>query len=297
MLDEVLDRFLGLAGRPRQVTPLTGGLSHRSFRVVTPTVTAVLRIPTGAPGLLGVDHENEYRNTVAAHAAGVGPPVLDRLPDLGVTLVGWLDGAPPDLHDPAALDRVVAACRTLHAGPRFAVDLDLPGVQRRYRALCAEHDLAVPPGYDAHQSAFDRVAAVLAAGSEGTVPCHNDLGAANMLDDGERVAFVDYEYSGNNDPDLELGNLAGEGGIRAHDVVTRYYGRPRPSRTARAELYSILAAHTWVLWAAIQGGIGGGPDLGAWGAARYARAVAGLTSPGLPHLLDTAAGTDPRETG
>jgi aminoglycoside phosphotransferase (APT) family kinase protein len=285
--DEVLDRLPSLAGHPRVLTPLTGGLSNHSYRVETPTVTAVLRIPTGAPGPLGVDRENEYRNTIAAHAAGIGPPLLDRLPDLGVTVVGWLDGVPPDLHDPAALDRVVAACRTLHGGPRFAVDIDLPALQRRYRGLCA----AVPAGYDAHQPTFDRITAVLAARAEGTVPCHNDLGAANMLDDGERVAFVDYEYSGNNDPDLELGTLAGEAGLPPAEVVGRYYGRPRPSRIARAALYGVLAAHTWVLWGVIQQGAGG-PDLGSWVAAQYARAVAGLTSPDLPGLLEAALRSD-----
>ncbi|HEY0485511.1 MAG TPA: phosphotransferase [Mycobacteriales bacterium] len=290
-LDAVLDRLPSLAQRPRTITPLTGGLSNHSYRVETPAVTAVLRIPSGAPGLLGVDRANEYRNTTAAHAAGIGPPVLDHLPDLGVTVVGWLDGAPPDLRDPAALDRVVAACRTLHGGPRFAVDIDLPALQRRYRGLCASHGLAVPPGYDDHQRAFDRVAALVAAGAERTVPCHNDLGAANMLDDGVRVAFVDYEYSGNNDPDFELGNLAGQAGLPPEEVVARYYGRWRPSRTARATLYGVLTAHTWVLWGVIQAGTGG-PELGTWITEQHARAVAGLTSPGLPDLLGAALGSD-----
>jgi thiamine kinase-like enzyme len=27
---------------------------------------------------------------------------------------------------------------------------------------------------------------------EGRVPCHNDLLAANMVDDGERIWFIDY---------------------------------------------------------------------------------------------------------
>jgi thiamine kinase-like enzyme len=149
----------------------------------------------------------------------------------------------------------------------------------------------VPPGYDDHQRAFDRVAAVVATGAEGTVPCHNDLGAANMLDDGERTAFVDYEYSGNNDPDLELGHLAGEAGLPPAEVVGRYYGRARPSRTARVTLYGVLAAYTWVLWGVIQEGTGG-PDLAGWVAGQYARAVAGFTSPGLGDLLDAALLTD-----
>ena len=63
-----------------------------------------------------------------------------------------------------------------------------------------------------------------------TVPCHNDLLAANMLDDGTRVRLIDYEYAGNNDAAFELGNIWSEAALPPEllDVlVTAYYGRPR----------------------------------------------------------------------
>jgi thiamine kinase-like enzyme len=294
VLDEVLDRFPSLAGRPRTVTPLPGGLSNHSYRVTTPAVTAVLRVPAGDAGLLGVDREHEYRNSLAAHAAGVGPPVLDRVGELMV--VGWVDGrtlTPADLHDPAVLHRVTTACRTLHAGPRFAGDVDLATVQRRYRSLCARHGWRVPPAYDQHQQTVEQIAVALAAGAEGTVPCHNDLVPANMLDTGTRVTFVDYEYAGNSDPCYELGNLAGAADLPAETVVTSYYGTPRPSRAARVRLYAVLAHHTWALWAVIRSATGDATDdLSGWGAEQYDRARAGLTSPGLPDLLDAATSPD-----
>ncbi|HEY0357048.1 MAG TPA: choline/ethanolamine kinase family protein, partial [Mycobacteriales bacterium] len=293
-LAALLDRLPSLAGHPRTVTPLAGGLSNHSYRVTTPTLTAVLRLPAGDAGLLGVDREHEYRNTVAAHAAGVGPPVLDRLGD--VTVIGWLPGrtlTAADLHDPAVLARVVTACRVLHGGPRFAGEVDLVAVQRRYRALCAEHGFAVPPRYDDHQRTVQRLAAALAATPEPAVPCHNDLLPANILDTGERVSFVDYEYSANSDPCSELGTLAGGAALDAEEVVERYYGRPRPSRAARARLYTVLGHHTWALWAAVRAGTGDlDVDLGAWGREQYERSAAALTSAVLPSLLDAAARTD-----
>jgi thiamine kinase-like enzyme len=292
-LAALLDRLPHLAGHPRTVAPLPGGLSNRSFRVTTPSLTAVLRIPAGDAGLLGIDRENEYRNTLAAHAAGIGPPVLDRLGD--VTVLGWLPGrtlTAADLNDPAVLDRVVAACRALHGGPRFAGNVDLVAVQRRYRALCAEHGFEVPPGYDEHRHTVDRIAAALAAAPEPAVPCHNDLLPANILDTGERVSFVDYEYSANSDPCAELGTLAGGADLTAGEVVERYYGRPRPSRAARARLYTVLGHHTWALWAALRAGTGElDADFTGWGREQYERSVAAFTSATLPDLLDVAAGT------
>jgi thiamine kinase-like enzyme len=293
-VDALLDRLPRLAGHPRTVTPLPGGLSNHSYLVTTPSLTAVLRIPGGDAGLLGVDREHEYRNTLAAHAAGIGPPVLDRLGE--VTVVGWLPGrtlTAADLRDPAALDRVVAACRVLHTGPRFAGDVDLASVQRRYRALCAEHGFPVPPRYDEHRHAVDNLAAALTATPEPTVPCHNDLLPANILDTGDRVSFVDYEYSANSDPCSELGTLAGGADLPVEEVVERYYGRPRPSRTARARLYTVLGHHTWALWAAIRAGTGDpDTDLASWAQEQYERSATALTSAALPTLLDAAAGTD-----
>jgi thiamine kinase-like enzyme len=294
-VDAVLARLDILRAEPRQVVQLTGGLSNHSYRVTTPTLTAVLRIPAGGSTMLGVDRDAEYRNTLAAHAAGIGPAVLERLPDSGVLVLGWLDGrtlTAADLQAPATLDRVVTACRTLHTGPRFTGDVDLAAQRRRYRAVCAEHGFAVPPGYDDHEPTVDRIAAVLAAGSEGTVPCHNDLVPANMLDTGTRVSFVDYEYAANSDPCFELGNLADAAALAPEEVVERYYGMPRPSRTARVRLYGILAAHTWTLWAAIRAGTADEPvDLHDWATEQYDRALSALTSTWLNGIV--AAATTP----
>jgi len=48
---------------------------------------------------------------------------------------------------------------------------------------------------------------------EGTVPCNNDLLAENFIWTGERFQLIDYEYSGNNDPMFELGNVWSESNL------------------------------------------------------------------------------------
>ena len=91
-----------------------------------------------------------------------------------------------------------------------------------------------------------------ALGPRVTVPCHNDLLAENMLDDGTRVRLIDYEYSGNNDACFELGNIWSEASLPPEllDVlVTAYFGRPRPVQVARARLFGLVAKYGWTLWA------------------------------------------------
>ena len=82
-------------------------------------------------------------------------------------------------------------------------------------------------GYAALAPAAARVEAALTAHPEPLVPCHNDLLAANVLDDGGDLRFIDYEYSGMNEASFELGNLVNESQLD-HDhlveLVEAYHG-------------------------------------------------------------------------
>ena len=212
-VERLLDAIPPTARHPRTVEELSGGLTNRNLKVTNADGTCIVRLRIEAHDLLGIDREHEYANTVAAATAGVGAPVLHYRPGEGLT-VGFLPGrtlSDADLHDPAVLGRVAAACRRLHAGPRFANDFDMFAVQARYRRVVAEHGFRLPPRYDEFLPAVDAVREAL--GPRVTVPCHNDLLAANMLDDGTRVRLVDYEYSGNNDACFELGNIWSEASL------------------------------------------------------------------------------------
>lgn len=282
--------------RPRTVEDLPGGLTNRNLKVATAAGTCVVRIPAPGPSLLGIDRDHEHANSVAAAAAGVGAPVLHYRPGTGL-VVGFLPGrtlTDADLHDHAVLGRVAAACRRLHAGPRFVNDFDMFATQARYRAVVAERGFRLPPRYDEFAPRVARMREVVGRGP--TVPCHNDLLAANLLDDGTAVRIIDYEYSGNNDPCFELGNIWSEAALPPEllDVlVTAYAGRPRPAQVARARLFGLVAKYGWMLWASIQEATS--PldfDFWAWGLEKYDRAVAEFDEPGFERLLAAARHTD-----
>jgi thiamine kinase-like enzyme len=288
----LLDAIPATARHPRTVEELPGGLTNRNLKVTNADGTSIVRLRIEAHDLLGIDRRHEYANTVAAAEAGVGAPVLHYRPGEGLT-VGFLPGrtlSDDDLHDPAVLGRVAEACRRLHAGPRFGNDFDMFEVQARYRRVVAEHGFRLPPRYDAFLPAVAAVREAL--GPRVTVPCHNDLLAENMLDDGTRVRLVDYEYSGNNDACFELGNIWSEASLPPEllDVlVEAYFGRPRPVQVARARLFGLVAKYGWTLWAAIQHG--GSPmdfDFWSWGMEKYDRAVAEFDSDEFTALLRQA---------
>jgi thiamine kinase-like enzyme len=120
--------------------------------------------------------------------------------------------------------------------------------------------------------------------------------AGNFIEDGERVWIIDYEYSGNNDPCFELGNIWSECGLstgQLDELVTSYYGRAQRHTTARAHLQGIVAKYGWTLWGCIQSA--SSPldfDFWGWAMERYEAATAEFKGPHFAQLLDDVHATD-----
>ncbi|MDP4508486.1 phosphotransferase [Nonomuraea turcica] len=297
---EVLDRIPLLSGVPRTVEELPGGLTNHNYKVVTPDGAYVARVWASDGALLAIDRDAEHANSVAAAAAGVGAPVHAYLPELGVLVVGFVPGrtyTEADLRDPANLPRVAQACRRLHAGPRFVRDFDMFDVQQRYLEIVQTRGFRLPAKYLDFMPTVAEIRKCLAVRDEGTVPCNNDLLPGNILDDGERLWLIDYEYSGNNDPCFELGNVWSESDLplgHLEELVTAYYGRRLRNKIARARLLGLMSKYGWTLWASIQDGANESIDFDfwSWGMEKYERAVAEFTGPQLTSLMDEAARSD-----
>ena len=294
-VESLLDVITPAARHPRTVEELPGGLTNRNFKVTNSDGVCVVRIPAEGPGLLGIDREHEYANSVAAATAGVGPTVLHHRPGEGLT-VEFLPGrtlTDDDLYDPAVLHRVAAACRQLHAGPRFVNEFDMFARQRWYREVVEEHGFPLPPSYDDHAAAWEDVRRVLTASAGPTVPCNNDLLAGNFIDDGERVWLIDYDYSGNNDPCFELGNTSTEcefGPDLTRAWVSAYFEREDPRLLARVRLQALCSEYGWSLWGFIQAGSSTlDYDFHAWGMHRFEKAARTFSSPEFPLLLAEVA--------
>ena len=292
-LVEIFDQVPSIASGRLSVTELPGGLTNRNFKIRMEKATYVARVASGGSELLAIDREYEYRNSQRAAAAGVGAPVVEYAPEVGVLVIGYIDGTTltnADVADPANLRRVARACRALHGAERFDGDFNMFEIQRRYRAVAADRGIKIPDGYDELGDAFGAVEQALTSRTDCTVPCNNDLLAANFIDDGDKIWLIDYEYSGNNDACFELGNIWAECHLpdaALAELITEYYGRPLRNKTARAMLLGLAGKYGWTLWGAIQAAVS--PidfDFWAWGMERFDGAVEGFTWPGFGKLLD-----------
>ncbi|MEP7091677.1 MAG: phosphotransferase [Nocardioidaceae bacterium] len=298
-LEALLDRIPVLQGVGRTVAELPGGLTNQNLRVTTAHGDYVVRRFRGDPELLVIDRDAEHANTVAAAAAGVGAPVVDYRPDLGVLVIGYLDGTTLDndsFSAPGVVERVAATVRRLHEGPRFTGDFDMFSRQRRYLVTVREQGLPLFEGYRDLDEHFRRVEAALSVRAGATVPCNNDLLAGNVVDDGERLWLIDYEYAGNNDACFELGNTCTECDLdddQVEALVAAYFGRSSPGRLARVRLQALVSAYGWALWGAIQATASDlDHDFEGWGRERFEKAARGFTSAGFGGLLEAATRAD-----
>jgi thiamine kinase-like enzyme len=285
--------------RELEVQPLAGGLTNQNFRVTVGGRSYVARLSSPSGSLLAIDREAEYANSVAAAASGVAPAVAGYSPEASVLVVEWVEGrtlTELDVRCDANLPRIAQSCRRLHAGPRFAGDFDMFDIQRRYLDVVLEHGFRLPDGYLDFIPVVQQIRAALAARPEPTVPCNNDLLAANLIDDGSQIWLIDYEYSGNNDPYFELGNIWSESGLslgQLERLVAAYLGRDSPSRVARARLLGLTSKYGWTLWASIQDGVSElGFDFWSWGMERYRRAVEEFDGPDLAGLMEAVQQDD-----
>jgi len=298
-LHATLPHLPSLAAQPRTVVALTGGLTNFNFKVTTPERTAVVRLSSTEGDLLAIDREAEHANSLRAAESGAAPAVLDYLPEHHALVVEWVEGTTltaADLLDEQNLVRAADVCRLLHAGPRFVGDFDMFEVQRRYLAIVQDRGYRLPPRYLDLLPEVDRIGAALAVRSGPSVPCNNDLLAANFIDDGSRLWVIDYEYAGNNDPCFELGNIWSESDLPLDHLellVDSYYGSHLRHQVARARLLGLMAKYGWTLWASIQSVVS--PiefDFWSWGMEKYERAVEEFDAAGFDQLLDEARRPD-----
>ncbi len=297
---ENLDRLAVLAGRSWRATDLPGGLTNHNVHVVSdddgPPLDLVVRCSSSDAGLLGIDRDAEHANTAAAAVAGVGAPVVEYRPDLGMLVIGFLPGhalEDADFADEGVMARAADACRRLHAGPRFVNDFDMFARQAGYLETVRERGFAVPASYDDHAELWADVQRALAAAPRPTVPCNNDLLAANYLDDGEVVRLIDYEYSGNNDACFELGNTSTECDFTPEQTeawAEAYFVSPAAADLARVRLQALCSQYGWALWGFIQAATSPMDfDFHGWGLHRFEKAEATFRGPELARLLSDVA--------
>jgi thiamine kinase-like enzyme len=214
------------------------------------------------------------------------------LPEHDALVLEFLDGEvmnPENLRKGDRIALVADACRRLHAGPRFLHDFDMFEIQRGYIGVVQERGFRLPDRYLDFEPQVRALERAMRVRSEPTVPCNNDLLAENFIDVGGELRLIDYEYSGNNEPSFELGNVWSESNLslaQLEELIAAYYGRPLRNKVARARMWGLMSKYGWTLWGSIQDGVSDLDfDFWGWAMEKYDRAVAEFDGAEFERLL------------
>ena len=170
----------------------------------------------------------------------------------------WIEGrtlAPEDVRDPATLARIVPLLQACHheipqhfrgPAPVFWVFQ----VLRDYAARLRDDDSRMVPQLPRLMAAAERLERMV--GPIELVFGHNDLLAANLIDDGARLWLVDWEYGAFNSPLFDLGGLASNNELAAAQeawLLEAYFDAPPgpdlERRYAAMKCASLLREAMW----------------------------------------------------
>lgn len=214
---------------PTQIEPLSGGITNVNLRVTDGDRRFVVRFGEDIPEH-GVLRWNELALSRAAEAAGISPAVCYHEP--GVLVLDFIEAqtfTEEMARDPTNVARIIDLLKQTHHA--LAPHLTEPvltfwpfQVNRTY----ATRLLADGSRYAAQLP--DLMAKLgkleMATGPVTLVIGHNDLLAANILDDGARLWLIDWEYGGFNTPLFDLAGLAGNNSFseaQEHAMLEQYF--------------------------------------------------------------------------
>jgi thiamine kinase-like enzyme len=239
----------------RRIEPLSGGLSNRNYRVSDGAGDWVVRLGGDVPEH-GLVRANDLAVSRAAAAAGIAPEVLHAGAD--VLVIRFVDGralTESDVQNEPMRGRIVDLLRRAHR----EVGRHLRGPAVMFWVFHALRDYAARLDGTEDGRDLPRLMAVAEALERAVGPVdivfgHNDLLPANLIDGGDRIWLIDWEYAGYGSPLFDLGNLASN--ARLDDQAWRgllaaYYDRaPDATLMRRADamrVASLLREHLWAL--------------------------------------------------
>ncbi len=194
-----------------ECSPLSGGLTNQNFQVRDDSGQYVVRLGDDI-----VEHHvmrfNELAASRAAAEAGISPNVVHAQP--GILVLDFIPSrtlTADDIRNQATLERIIPLIKKCH----HEIPQYLRGASLVFWVFQILRDYAwtLREGDSSHLSKLPDLLEAATALERASAPHdivfgHNDLLAANFLDDGERLWLIDWDYAGFNSPLFDLGGLA-----------------------------------------------------------------------------------------
>ena len=224
---------------PVSPEPLGGGITNVNFTVEDRGRRYVVRVGKDIP-----EHQvmrfNEHAASRAAAAAGLSPSVVHTEP--GILVLDFIDGRtlePADIRDEAMWPRVLELIRRCHT--RMPGHMRGPVLMFWVFHVLRDYAHGIEAAASAHAALLPELMAAAArlerhVGAIDVVFGHNDLLAANFIDDGRRLWLIDWDYAGFGSPLFDLANLAANNELAPEQeagLLEGYFGKAPDSDLKR----------------------------------------------------------------
>ena len=251
-----------LAAGPLTVVP--GGLSNYAWHTEYEGQRYFVRLGAPEAERMGVDRRSECMLLATVAAAGLAPAVVACEPASRLLVTRFIAGRHwqrEETRDPRNLRRMGQSLRQLHSLP---LEPGIRPLSFAAQAAQLEAQLAAFDSGDARvKGAAAQAIADLAQRNEPATLCHNDLHHLNVLDDGNRLWLVDWEYGGCGDPLLDLAGFFCQHDATPDEcrIMLESYGEPSlagsRSLLAACRLFDYVQWLWFRLWIATHAGAAG----------------------------------------
>ena len=196
---------------PKDIQPLSGGITNVNLCISDGGQRFVVRMGTDIPEH-GIMRWNELELSKAAEAADISPKV--HYHEEGVLVLQYIQAKTYDekaVRKPENLERIIKLIKKTHE--YTANFLETPiltfwpfQINRTYIKRLQKNNSIHCSKLPQMQQNLEKLETAI--GPVQLVVGHNDLLAANILDDGNRLWLIDWEYGGYNSPLFDLAGLA-----------------------------------------------------------------------------------------
>ena len=240
---------------PVEPEPLGGGITNINFVVDDQGERFVVRVGEDIP-VHGVMRFNEVAAARAAHAAGISPEIVYSTE--GIFIMRFIDGrtlTEPEVREPNNLKRIIHLIQACHTEiPKHFMG---PALVFWPFHVCRNYIDTANEGNSRMIDALPRFLDINAelektVGEIKLIFGHNDLLAANFIDDGKRLWLLDWDYAGYNAALFDLANLSSNNELSSAQedwILEIYYAQPVTDglrrRLAAMKCVSLLRETLW----------------------------------------------------
>ena len=243
-------------GKSIKVNPINDGITNINYEVIVDKKSFFLSIPSSNSELLDIDYKNKYYNNKICGEINISPKVTHFIESENLLVTEFINSKHSSLdmfQSFNEIERLVKNIKCLHNAKPFLKDFNMFDRISSYQNILKRYCL--PQKLNRYVNKIKSLEDKLYLQNNKLVPCHNDLLPENIINKDNQIFIIDFDYSGNNDPCFELGNLSVEmeyDDDQINRLVKSYYGKINQSIVSRVNLQGIVSDIMWSLWSYVQ---------------------------------------------